>query len=112
MIGKEGKRQYEFGPFRLDAAERLLLRDGEPVALTAKAFDTLHALVENHGRIVDKNALLQRIWPGTAVSEATLAQNIFTLRKLLGESSPGNQYIETVPKYGCQGSPKSPCCDH
>jgi DNA-binding winged helix-turn-helix (wHTH) protein len=92
MIGKEGKRQYEFGPFRLDAAERLLLRDGEPVALTAKAFDTLHALVENHGRIVD--------------------QNIFTLRKLLGESSPGNQYIETVPKYGCQGSPKSPCCDH
>lgn len=91
---------FEFGPFRLDPAERLLLRDSKPVPLTLKAFDTLLFLVENRGRIVEKNELLAEVWTGTFVEEATLAQNIFTLRKTLGDTPEGHHYIETVPKRG------------
>ena len=90
---------YDFGPFRLDLGERLLLRDGKPVALTPKAFDTLLMLVLNSGRVVEKDELLKLIWPKTFVEEATLAQNIFTLRKALG-GSEGEQYIQTIPKRG------------
>ncbi|NDQ56845.1 MAG: tetratricopeptide repeat protein [Acidipila sp.] len=97
---QESKHFYEFGPFRLDAPERLLLRDGKPVELTPKAFDTLVALVENSGHLLTKDELLKRLWPDSFVEEATLAKNVFTLRKALG-SSPGNdEYIETVPTRG------------
>ena len=91
---------YEFGPFRLDSARRLLLRGDEQVALTAKAFDILLALVEHSGRIVAKEDLIKRVWPDVVVRESTLAQNIFTLRKTLGEDSHENRFIETVPKFG------------
>jgi Tol biopolymer transport system component/DNA-binding winged helix-turn-helix (wHTH) protein len=91
---------YSFGPFRLDCAERTLLRGPEPVALTPKAFDTLCVLVENSGRLVTKDQLLDKIWPETYVEEKTLAQNIFTLRKALGTDAEGRNYIETVPKRG------------
>ncbi len=91
---------YEFGPFRLDVTERLLLREGKPVPLTPKAFETLLALVENSGHLLNKEELLKRIWPDTFVEEATLARNIFTLRKALGEEANGQQYVETVPKLG------------
>jgi DNA-binding winged helix-turn-helix (wHTH) protein/tetratricopeptide (TPR) repeat protein len=90
---------YDFGPFRLDATQRLLLRAGTAVALTPKAFDTLLLLVRNRGQIVDKNDLLKSIWPNTFVEEATLAQNVFTIRKALG-GSEGDQYIQTIPKRG------------
>ncbi len=90
---------YEFGPYRLEESERRLLRDGQVVALTPKAFDTLVALVENHGHVLSKEELLHRVWPGTFVEEATLAQNIFTLRRALNESGQ-HSYIETVPKRG------------
>lgn len=90
---------YDFGPFRLDLAERLLTRAGKPVALSPKPFDTLLVLVRNSGRIVEKEELLKSVWPETFVEEATLAQNIFTLRKALG-GSEGEQYIQTVPKRG------------
>jgi DNA-binding winged helix-turn-helix (wHTH) protein/tetratricopeptide (TPR) repeat protein len=90
---------YDFGPFRLDFAERLLLRAGKVVALSPKPFDTLLVLVRNSGRIVEKDELLKSVWPETFVEEATLAQNIFTLRKALG-GSEGEQYIQTVPKRG------------
>ena len=97
---RESKHFYRFGPFRLDALERLLLRDGKPVELTPKAFDTLVALVENSGHLLTKEELLKRLWPDSFVEEATLAKNVFTLRKALG-SSPGNdEYIETVPTRG------------
>ncbi|HEX5731701.1 MAG TPA: winged helix-turn-helix domain-containing protein [Blastocatellia bacterium] len=97
---KQANHLYEFGPFRLDPAERLLLRDGQAVQLTAKAFDTLLVLVENSGQVVKKDYLLEQVWSDTVVEESTLAQNIFTLRKTLGEDSHENRFIETVPKFG------------
>ena len=90
---------YDFGPFRLDAAQHLLLRAGKVVPLTPKAFQTLLMLVQNNGRIVEKDELLKSIWPGTFVEEATLAQNVFTLRKALGDAED-EQYIQTIPKRG------------
>src|SRR5215469_16445875 len=92
------KQIYEFGPFRLDPDERLLLRAGRPVALTPKAFDTLVALVENSGHLVKKDDLMKRVWPGTFVEEVNLAQNVSALRRALHTN--GEQYIETVPKLG------------
>ena len=94
------KHIYEFGPFRLDEAEHLLLRDGEAVPLTPKAFDLLLALVERHGHLLEKDELLKRIWPDTFVEEANLASNISQLRKAMGDGENGHRYIETAPKRG------------
>src|SRR5215510_12464252 len=63
------KHIYEFGPFRLNAAEHLLLRDGEVVPLTPKVFDLLLALVERHGRLLEKDELMRVVWPDTVVEE-------------------------------------------
>jgi TolB-like protein/DNA-binding winged helix-turn-helix (wHTH) protein/Tfp pilus assembly protein PilF len=93
-------QRYSFGPFVLDPAEKVLLRDAHPVPLPPKALETLLALVEKRGHVIDKAELLQRVWPDTFVEEATLAQNIFTLRKVLGNPPDGQEYIETVPKRG------------
>jgi DNA-binding winged helix-turn-helix (wHTH) protein/Flp pilus assembly protein TadD len=95
-----GHHLYEFGPYRLDAAEYTLVREGFKIPLAPKAFETLLLLVENTGHVVDKEELLKRIWPETFVEEGTLAQNVFTLRRLLGRDATGNHYIETVPKRG------------
>jgi len=94
------KLYYEFESFRLDPAERLLLRDGHPVSLTPKAFDTLVLLVQNSGHLLEKDELLKSIWPDTFVEEANLANNISLLRRLLGQGAGGQQYIETQPKRG------------
>jgi TolB-like protein len=87
---------YEFGPFRLDPAERRLRRDGTPVPLTPKALDMLHLLVESGGRAISKDELMEKLWPDTTVSEATLAQHIFAVRRAMG----GTDCIETIPKFG------------
>ncbi len=89
---------YKFGEFTLEPGERLLLRQGQPVSLTPKAFETLLVLVENCGHVLTKEELLQRIWPDSTVEEATLAQNVSTLRKAL--RSPGQDFIQTIPKRG------------
>jgi Tol biopolymer transport system component/DNA-binding winged helix-turn-helix (wHTH) protein len=95
------RQLYAFGDFRLDAHRRLLLRlDGEPVPLTPKAFETLLILVRRHGSVVEKDELLREVWPDTFVEEATLAQNVFTLRRALGQGRAEPRYIETVPKHG------------
>lgn len=93
---------YEFGPYRLDAAERTLWRGAEAVHLTPKEFDTLLVFVKGGGRLMSKEELLKEIWPNTFVEEATLAQNVFTLRKALAKGDEGGaqQYIETVPRRG------------
>lgn len=91
---------YEFGSFRLDVHERLLLRADAPLALTPKAFELLVALVARHGRLVTKEELFQEVWAGSFVEEGNLSQNIYTLRKVLGESAPEQTFIETVPKQG------------
>jgi DNA-binding winged helix-turn-helix (wHTH) protein/TolB-like protein/Flp pilus assembly protein TadD len=90
---------FEFGPFRLDVAQRLLLCDGEPVPLTPKAFDTLAVLVQQSGRLLEKDDLLKLVWPDSIVEEGNLTNNIFVLRKALGESAE-QKYIETIPKRG------------
>ena len=99
-MSQHPRHSYEFGPFRLDAAEHLLLRDGEAVPLTPKAFDLLLALVERHGHLLEKEELLKKVWPDTFVEEANLASNISQLRKALGDGENGQRYIETVPKRG------------
>lgn len=91
---------FEFGEFRMDAADKLLLRAGEIVPLTPKAFDVLHALVGSGGRVLGKEELMRAAWPDTFVEEANLTVNIHTLRKALGENGDGRPYIETVPKRG------------
>ena len=91
---------YEFGLFQLDAAERRLLREGKAVPLTPKAFDLLVVLVNRHGSLLEKNELLQPVWADSFVEENNLADNISTLRKVLGQGENGQQYIETVPNRG------------
>lgn len=93
---------YEFGPFRLDAQRRLLLRDSEPVKLFPKEFDTLLALVERGGEVLDKDELMRKVWGETIVEESNLSSNISHLRKLLGESRYRHEYIVTIPGRGYQ----------
>ena len=99
-MAKEFKHLYEFGCFRLDPAEHLLLRDGEVVALTPKAFDLLLVLVNHQGHLLGKDELMRELWPDSFVEEGNLADNISRLRKALGESAGGQRFIETVPKRG------------
>ena len=94
------KNSYYFGPYLLNGRESLLLRDGSPVALTPKAFDTLVVLVRNSGHLVEKEDLMKEVWPETIVEESNLTQNIFTLRRILGEGDKEAKYIETVPRRG------------
>jgi DNA-binding winged helix-turn-helix (wHTH) protein/pimeloyl-ACP methyl ester carboxylesterase len=91
---------YRFGPFCLDVRERRLSRGDEVIPLRNKVFDTLLVLVENAGRLVTKQELLDAVWPGTAVEENNLNHNVSVLRKALGEKATGQQYIETVPRVG------------
>lgn len=100
MNNENSARRFNFGNFTLDLERRLLLRDGEPVPLTPKAFDTLALLVRRRGRVVGKDELLEEIWADAFVEESTIAQNVFTLRKALGQNRTENQFIETVPKHG------------
>jgi pimeloyl-ACP methyl ester carboxylesterase/DNA-binding winged helix-turn-helix (wHTH) protein len=91
---------YRFGPFQLDTRERRLSRGCDVIPLRLKVFDTLRVLVENAGRLVTKQELLDAIWPETTVEENNLNHNVSVLRKALGEKATGQQYIETVPRVG------------
>ena len=91
---------YEFGPFRLDCAERVLFRHDQPLTLTPKAFDLLLALVEQHGHVIEKEELMGTVWPETMVEESNLTHHISVLRKTLGESVGEPAYIETIPRRG------------
>ena len=84
----------------LDIRERRLLREGEAVPLTLKAFDLLQVLVENQGHLLQKEELIRRVWPDAAVEENNLTVTISALRKALGEGPTDRQYIETVPRRG------------
>lgn len=94
------KELYEFDGFRLDAAEGLLLREGAPVPLEPKVFETLLVLVRQRGRLVGKEELMQAVWPDTIVEESNLTRNISVLRKALQRDDGGTSYIETAPKRG------------
>ena len=91
---------YEFGPFELDVPGRGLYRSGEFVALPPKAFDTLLALIQDAGRVVTKEQLLERVWAGTFVEEGSITNNISTLRKILNPHFEGGDPITTVARRG------------
>src|SRR5262249_50981798 len=86
--------------FRLETGQRLLLRHEERIPLTPKAFETLLALVEHSGRLVQKDDLIKQVWPDAIVEEANLARNIWAIRKALGDGNGESTYIETIPKVG------------
>lgn len=93
-------RLYEFGPFRLDAAKGVLLRDQEVVSLTPRLIEMLLAFVENSQRLIEKDELMKLLWPDSIVEEANLTVNISALRKALGQRANENRYIVTVPGRG------------
>ncbi len=95
-MSQQNRHFFEFGPFQIDTLNRQLLRDGEVVPLKAKAVDTLLLLIQSHGDVVEKDDLMKALWPDSFVEEANLTQNIYTLRKALGEGD----YIETIPRRG------------
>src|SRR5450432_3387406 len=92
---------YEFGEFRLDPANHLLSRrDGTPVQLTSRIFDTLVFMVEHHGTVLDKERLMEAVWSDSIVEENNLAQSISKLRQVLGEKPGTNRFVVTVPGRG------------
>jgi TolB-like protein/Tfp pilus assembly protein PilF len=91
---------YEFGPFLIDEGERVLRRHGQLVPLTPKVFDILLVLVQNSGRVLTKNEMMNLVWPDTTVEESNLARNVSTLRKALGNGPDEHGYIETIPWRG------------
>jgi serine/threonine protein kinase/tetratricopeptide (TPR) repeat protein len=99
-MGKDTNCVFEFGPFRLDAVKNLLFRDGQPISLSPKVFETLLVLVQHSEQVVSKDELMKVLWPDSFVEEANLTQNISLLRKALGESPQDHRYIVTMPGRG------------
>ena len=91
---------YRFGEFTLDADQKVLLREGKPLLLAPKVVETLLTLVQNSGRILEKQELMARLWPDTFVEESNLTYTIVQLRKALGDDARHSRYIETIPKRG------------
>src|SRR5262249_11254337 len=96
----ESPCRYEFGPFRLDEAEPVLLRDGVEVPLTPKVRELLLVLVRHRGHVLSKDELMRRVWPDRVVEEANLTQSVVMLRKALGDSSRAPRYVETRHRHG------------
>jgi len=99
-MNKTDKHFYEFGPFRLDATNRLLFRDGELVPIKKKAFDILFLLVERHGQVLSKEEVMETIWPETFVEESNLSRHVYLIRRALEEGSDEAPYITTIPGRG------------
>jgi len=98
---KEPLREiYEFEGFCMDVRRRLLTRGGSAVPLTPKAFETLLVLVRGGGRMLTKDEIIDEVWPGVFVEESNLAQNIFLLRRALGEAKGEHRFIVTAPGAG------------
>ena len=91
---------YEFGPFQVDPAKQVLLRENQPVAITPKVFETLLILVRHSRDVVTKDDLIKGVWPDSFVEESNLSQNIFVLRKTLGDTPEDRRYIATIPGRG------------
>lgn len=102
MASPVQQRFYDFDVFRVDVSRRLLMRQCEPVPLTPKAFDILLVLVQNRGRVVEKDELMKLVWPDTVVEENNLTRNISTLCKALEEGPTQHRFIVTIPGRGYQ----------
>jgi DNA-binding winged helix-turn-helix (wHTH) protein/TolB-like protein/Tfp pilus assembly protein PilF len=100
MVTTGSSRVLEFGDFRIDERRRLLLRGDEVIPLTSKVFDTLLILVENRGRILEKEELMNLLWPSSHVEEGNLAVNVSHLRKALDETKNERRFILTIPGRG------------
>ena len=98
--GSTRNSMFVFGEYVLKPSERLLLRNGDPIPLKAKVFETLLTLVENHGRILSKEDLMKLIWSDRYVEESNLSQYIFILRRILGENPRDHRFIVTIPGHG------------
>jgi eukaryotic-like serine/threonine-protein kinase len=96
----EPRLHYEFGPFQVDPDKRILLRENQPVSITPKAFEMLLALIRHSGEVVTKESLMKSLWPDAFVEEANLTQNMFVLRKALGDSPEDRRYVVTLPGQG------------
>src|ERR1700693_6012711 len=96
----DSKGLAKFGDFELDLEQRVLLKHGKPVPLPPKDIATLLILVEGRGQIVEKQELMERIWPGTFVEEGNLTRHVFNLRQVLADGKSDQSFIETVPKRG------------
>jgi DNA-binding winged helix-turn-helix (wHTH) protein/TolB-like protein/Flp pilus assembly protein TadD len=97
---EQNRTIYSFDGFTLDPHRRVLLRDGQPVQLTSKAFDLLLVLIESGGREVTKDELMERIWADQIVEDANLTVNMANLRKALGEKASDHRFIVTIPGRG------------
>jgi DNA-binding winged helix-turn-helix (wHTH) protein/tetratricopeptide (TPR) repeat protein len=99
-MAREPKVLYEFGPFRVDPDKQVILRENQPIAITPKAFETLLILVRHSREVVSKDELMKAVWPDAFVEDANLSQNIFVLRKALGDTPEDRHYIVTLPGRG------------
>ena len=104
-MNNEQKALYAFGPFQFDCARSRLTLNDEVIPLSPKALEILKVLVESGGALVEKDALMQKIWPDTFVEDGNLSVHIFALRKALSRFENGNAYIETVPRQGFRFTP-------
>src|SRR5215471_7195366 len=100
MFPQQKGQLYRFDGFTVDAARRLLLREGQPVSLTPKAFDLLVVLIESPGQVLTKEQLLQRVWPDQFVEEGNLTVHMSALRRALGERKGEPRFVVTIPGQG------------
>jgi DNA-binding winged helix-turn-helix (wHTH) protein/TolB-like protein/Tfp pilus assembly protein PilF len=107
----ECRPSYEFGPFVLDTIQHALLKQGKPVDITPKTYDTLLVLVQNGGRMLSKEELMATLWPDSFVEESNLTQQVSMIRKALGESANDPRYIVTVPARGYRFNPEVQSCE-
>ena len=91
---------YSFGEFHIDRAKRVLLRRGEPVVVSPKCLELLVFLVDNRNRLVEKEEVLQGVWPDSFVDEQNVKQNVYVLRRILGDDQNGHTFIQTIPRRG------------
>src|SRR6059058_435123 len=100
VMPKRSRHFYDFGAFRLDPDKHRLLREGELVHLSPKAVEALIVLVQNAGKLLERDVLMQAVWADTFVEDANLTVAISHLRKALGQNGEAAEYIETIPRIG------------
>ena len=106
MTKSPNQKIYEFEDFRLDAAHLLLYQNGREIPLAPKVVETLLALVENRGKVLSTDELMEKVWTDSIVEENNLSQNLFRLRKILGETKDGKPFIETLRRRGYRFMPE------